>query len=250
MATTSHAQLEGLVTSSFANTKYITDCCETPVPPALDMYSHLTCLNTELNTKAMSSYQIFLATWAQLSGSGIAAPADSLARRPVASGARDDLTPVVGQWITRGSGNISEDSVKYGRLVQDVTLAFPHANVANVPNDPINHIIQPDDLQGRGEYLVEASVPAPTVNVLCAGLSEEEIKPLIYRIEGEPKHPGEVRPAVDHLFDFNQSLDRDPLTPPPQFPKVPIYYNTIVNYSVTCGHRLYTFLPGHHHLTL
>ena len=34
--------------------------------------------------------------------------------------------------------------------------------------------------QGLGEYTVQASVPSPVVNVLCAGMNIDEMAPMVY----------------------------------------------------------------------
>ena len=46
--------------------------------------------------------------------------------------------------------------------------------------DPINGILQPSDLSGVGEYRLAASAVSPAVNVLCVGMTEEELAPLVY----------------------------------------------------------------------
>lgn len=34
--------------------------------------------------------------------------------------------------------------------------------------------------QGLGEYSIQASVPSPGVNVLCANMSSDEMAPMVY----------------------------------------------------------------------
>lgn len=34
--------------------------------------------------------------------------------------------------------------------------------------------------QGLGEYTVQASVPSPVINVLCAGMNIDEMAPMVY----------------------------------------------------------------------
>lgn len=46
--------------------------------------------------------------------------------------------------------------------------------------DPTNEILQPSDLSGVGEYRLAASAVSPALNVLCVGMTEKELAPLVY----------------------------------------------------------------------
>jgi hypothetical protein len=59
-------------------------------------------------------------------------------------------------------------------------MAMHHAGVMSAVRNPINQILQPEDLNGLGEYDIVASVPSPAINVLCASASAEELAPIIY----------------------------------------------------------------------
>lgn len=99
--------------------------------------------------------------------------------------------------------------------------------------------------QGLGEYFIRASVPSPVLNVLCAAMSEEELKPIVYNLW--PSHNKTTAPeatqwpkpdiprvsetewlnktVVDEVFGFGQKYNRRH----PVFPKLPLPYNTILN---------------------
>jgi hypothetical protein len=106
-------------------------------------------------------------------------------------------------------------------------MAMPHANLFNAVREPRNHILQPVDLQGSGEYYVQASLPAPTVNVLCVGMSSKELSPLIVNVTDATTYiPNST--IVDEIFGWdNQST--------PYFPKLPIEYNSIVHIPPAWG---------------
>lgn len=90
-----------------------------------------------------------------------------------------------------------------------------------------------------------ASVPSPTVNVLCASMEEEELAPMVFslwpgsngsdtKISGWPLkvdipvYPDWLnRTAVDDLFGFGPKYGRRH----PVFPKLPIEYNSVLNGS-------------------
>jgi len=99
--------------------------------------------------------------------------------------------------------------------------------------------------QGLGEYFLEASVPAPVVNVLCAAMTSEELSPMI--VTSWPAYnttPFNVTKwptgydipdnsswlnatAVDDVFGFGEKYGRRS----PIFPIIPDAYNTLLNYT-------------------
>lgn len=161
--------------------------------------------------------------------------------RPNPSATMHDNTTVVGSWIE--VKNMTELSRKHGRMINNVTAAMPHAGVFAAARNPINNIRQPKDLSGYGEYHIGASVPSPAVNVLCVGMTSDEIAPLIYNQwpdieefnattwnfelpDDIPKYPNWLnRTVVDDIFDFGKERGQRP----PIFPKLPLEFNTIMN---------------------
>ena len=95
-----------------------------------------------------------------------------------------------------------------------------------------------------GRYDIEASVPSPVVNVLCASVSEKDIAPLVYNEWPNKNATGfnsSLWPAcpdiptgpdwhnstvVDDLFGFGVAKYN---RIPPIFPKLPLAYNTVLN---------------------
>lgn len=200
-----------------------------------------TCLQIEHAGQGFHNFQSYLSSWGAISANGnTSLTGDSLAQRPPPFAMLYDNTTVIGQWITPNSENITTDSKQHQRLVQNVTMAMPHANLVQAVGDSRNHILQPrnlegstGELQGFGEYSVMASVPVPAINVLCVGLSGDELKPLIHEnvTLGPPYANATV---VDDLFRFSESYG-DYRQPAPYFPKAPLPYNTIVNASRNWG---------------
>ncbi|RMZ77162.1 hypothetical protein DV737_g4494, partial [Chaetothyriales sp. CBS 132003] len=235
---TQHRVLGGKVAASFANSPYLESTCQTPINIALEDPSdgETTCLQISYAAQAYHDFQTYFANWGRLIETGNTSNLLSLSARPPPPAMLNDNITVIGQWITPSGENITRDSLKWGRLVENTTMAMPHANVVNAAKDPSNHILQPSELEGSGEYYLSASVPAPILNMLCVGLSEVELEPLVYNNTAGPKPPGEIETtAVDNIFGFNQSLLISPLKPPPQFPVMPADYNTIINASTTYG---------------
>lgn len=62
--------------------------------------------------------------------------------RPDPVGLLYDNTTVTGSWL--GAENMTELSDRYGRIINNITMAMPHAGVFAAARDPINRIRQPD----------------------------------------------------------------------------------------------------------
>ena len=103
--------------------------------------------------------------------------------------------------------------------------------------------------QGLGEYYMNASIPSPIVNVLCANMTQEELLPMVYSDWPDEYRSNKTNPdtnswpgsydlslfpnstskAVDELFDFDGSQKH------PIFPKRPLPFNTVLNSTVVYG---------------
>ncbi|KAG7147544.1 hypothetical protein HYQ46_003599 [Verticillium longisporum] len=83
-------------------------------------------------------------------------------------------------WIESEFGDPAASFEDHGRIINNVTLAMPHPGVYEAAINPVNAILQPDDLSDVGEYTIRASVVSPSVNVLCVNMEEKELAPLIY----------------------------------------------------------------------
>jgi hypothetical protein len=237
--------LFGKVSAAFANSTFLAGTCPTPIDANVDPIKGTTCLQIEHAGQAYHNYQIYMDGWSRLVAGGNRSGVE-YATRPPPIGVMYENTTVQGQWITPSRENITADSTT--RLVQNITMAMPHTNVFHAARDRVNDIMQPQDLnQGNGQYTIKASVPAPAVNILCAGVTEDDIASLIYvkwptnngtfnantwaikapsdmiRI---PDYPNAT--AIDDLFDFGPTAG-DARQRAPIFPKLPLPYNTLVN---------------------
>ena len=228
-----HAVLSGTVATAFANTQFLSQNCDTPVTEIMDPdNSGLTCLQIDYAGQSYHDFSTWLGEWDEFTKSGNATPSSSLTGRPLPFAMLYDNTTVTGQWITPNQENVTKDSELRGRYVENITMAMPHTNIFNAVREPRNHIPQPQDLQGQGEYEISGSLPAPALNVLCVSMTTEELEPLIYNATGDG--PRQVMPptAVDDLFDFGNETWQQPAA---QFAKIPIPRNTVHNSSEPWG---------------
>jgi hypothetical protein len=221
----------GLVTVKYAWPDYVAEQCETPIQSGDDSNSGTTCLQIEHAGQSFHNFAQYLATWTSIADTGNSSSTD-LNERPVPVGMLYDNTTVTGSWVE--IRNTTENSISAGRIVNNVTLAMPHSGIFDAARDSKNSIMQPEDPEGLGEYSIFASLPSPSVNVLCAGISQDELKPFI-RTEWPnstiPYYPSPLnKTAVDDIFGFGLRYGKNSVTrTPPIFPKYPIEYNTILN---------------------
>lgn len=79
--------------------------------------------------------------------------------------------------------------------------------------NPVNAILQPDDLSDVGEYTIRASVVSPSVNVLCVNMEETELAPLIYttwpNADTSPTGVGDQRIGSDNWRDDVPNMAKD-----------------------------------------
>jgi hypothetical protein len=67
--------------------------------------------------------------------------------RPNPVGLLYDNTTVIGSWMH--PHNMTELSARHGRIINNITMAMPHAGVFAAAREPINGIRQPQDMDVR-----------------------------------------------------------------------------------------------------
>ncbi|KAK2794883.1 hypothetical protein FQN51_000626 [Onygenales sp. PD_10] len=232
----------GRAMTDFANILYLQERCLTPIPHAIDPGEAAnTCLQLSHVGQSYHNYREYMTDWGRIANGGQENSTDLKLRIPP-GGTWNDNTTIQGSWIH--VQDTAEASRKHGRTINNVTVAMPHAGLLNASRDQINSLRQPDDFAGLGEFFLRASVVSPVVNVLCVGMTEEELIPIVYErwpntkldvsiwgtvnVTDIPAWPGSQgnKTAVDDLFEFGKEG-----LYPPIFPKFPPVYQTVVNGS-------------------
>lgn len=172
-------QMQGRVRSSYANAVYVKELCPSLFDPATDISAQESCLNVEFSGQSFRNLLSFMTDWTAISNNGTSRAA-TVGQRPVGTTLLYDNTTMSSSWIQTEHSNVTAQWVKYGRIVNNVTLAMPHPGVYTAAQDPINGILQPDDLAGVGEYAIRAGVVSPALNVMCVNMDKDELKPLVY----------------------------------------------------------------------
>ncbi|KAJ5698523.1 hypothetical protein N7462_000528 [Penicillium macrosclerotiorum] len=232
--------LFGKVFASFGNIDYLSLNCQTPITEAMDpLARNDTCLQLEHVGQAYHNYQQWLSKWSSVIASGNET-SEQLGKRPKPLGSLWDNTTITGSWIE--IKDMEELSSKYGRMVNNITMAMPHGGIPIAAMDAQNEIRQPQEASGEGKYSIEASVPSPTVNVLCVGMNKTELAPMIYSEwpnshfnatsysvsppDDIPRIPSWLnKTVVDDLFGFGEKFGQRP----PVFGTLPGENNTILN---------------------
>lgn len=169
--------LYNVVKTTYANPDYLAATCKTPITLAMDpTYYGSTCLAIQHAAEGFHNYQQYLASWsAYLNRGNLTTDLDG---RPKGVGLLYENTTVNGSWIHQT--DMKQASMQHNRIINNITLAFPHAGVFQAARNPFSDIEQPEDLDGLGSYNVRAAVPSPYLNVLCANAKRSELRPMIY----------------------------------------------------------------------
>ncbi|KAJ5936890.1 hypothetical protein N7466_003340 [Penicillium verhagenii] len=230
----------------FASPQWLQDNCTAP------LRNTTSCFALELAGQAYHDLDQYLQGWTALGNQ----TGTTLTSRPKPNTSLYDNTTITGSWIE--VQNMTELSQKYGRMVNNVTAAFPHGGLFRAARDPRNNIAQPEDFSGEGKYTLDASVAAPAVNVLCVGMTKEELSPLVYSAWNTSKpfdattwYDQDVatmtlfnHTVVDDLFGFEDinirfgSQDYD-TQGAPIFPEYPDAWNTIIDQKVNNSYAIY-----------
>lgn len=99
-----------------------------------------TCLTLENAAQGFNNYQQYMTDWTQVAQSGNGT--DVQMYRPPGVGLFLQNTTVNGSWIHVIDTKIL--SKQYNRVINNVTLAFPHVGVFQAARDPKSNILQPE----------------------------------------------------------------------------------------------------------
>lgn len=149
--------LHGVVKTSFANPNHLAESCQTPIMANADQYVGSTCLTIDSAAQGFHNYQQYMSAWAQVVHSGNGT--DNQAFRPKPVGLFLANTTLNGSWIH----NIDTKAVskQFNRVINNVTLAFPHVGVFQAARDPKSDILQPEVC--RVPSLARHQVPLCTI---------------------------------------------------------------------------------------
>ncbi|GME47110.1 hypothetical protein GTA08_BOTSDO00445 [Neofusicoccum parvum] len=231
--------LKADIVTEFANHMYLGYKCETPIPIKEDeTYRNATCLDISYAAQAYHDYQRFLSEW-DFRAKNKSTGTEKENRVPGYSQYKSEIQ-VNGTWldVTATEWN--------GHIINNVSLAMPHAGVLSASKDERNEILQPEELGGLGAYTLTASVPSPVIHVLCANMNRSELAPIVYTAWNyseeldAPTWPEQIdflsanssvnSTVVDDLFGWGKNGQTAPI-----FSRFPAEYNTVLNQTFFYG---------------
>ncbi|GKT50920.1 uncharacterized protein ColSpa_11101 [Colletotrichum spaethianum] len=246
--------LSGYILASYANPPFARESCQTPLrdndPAGVDTAGRA-CLEVQYAGQSYRNLMSFLGDWDAINRNGTSATVD-ISHRPVGTALLYDNTTLTSAWIEVEFSNMTKSFEDHGRIINNVTLAMPHPSVYDAATNPVNKILQPNDLSGVGEYAIKASVVSPALNVMCVNMSPDELAPLVYTewplgkinsndtlvpgqrigpLDWEQYVPGPSetewlnRTSVDNVFRWGEQYNRRP----PVFQLYPADFNMVTN---------------------
>jgi hypothetical protein len=248
--------LAGSVKANFASVLHMQELCETPITKTIDpLYSGTTCTQIEHAGLAYFNYQKYLADWNErVRNRNVTSEQE---KRPLGFGLLHENTTVAAQWIN--IVDTTKTSRELGRVINNVSLAMPHAGVYAAARAKRNGILQPEELNSEGTYRLEASVPSPVMKVLCVNLNEEELAPLVYETWNKEVVVNATtwvpellmanatttnKTVVDDIFGWTKQDEKTMIDYPPVFARYPKPFNTILNNTSGAFGRPAIYLLG------
>ncbi|KAF3008610.1 hypothetical protein E8E13_007951 [Curvularia kusanoi] len=232
--------LAGSVKADFASILHIQEMCQTPINKTVDPnYAGTTCTQIEHAGQGFFNYHKYLADWeSRIQARNFSSDQKT---RPLGFGLLYENTTVTAQWIN--IIDTTQKSRELGRVINNVSLAMPHAGVFAAARAQENGILQPEELDSEGTYTLEASVPSPVMKVLCVNLNRTELAPLVFATWGDYTvnattwtNVGLMANAtttnntvVDDIFGWTKQDKERMRDYPPVFPKYPLPFNTVLN---------------------
>jgi hypothetical protein len=137
-----HMSMQGFVRTSPSNVYYLGQNCGTPILIKDDSESANTCMQIQYAAQSYYNYQRYIADWSiiTIQGNGSSDPAE----RPKGFAMMFENTTVTAPWIDLNNSNVTVNSAKHGRIINNVTLALPHAGVPAACWNGANRILQPE----------------------------------------------------------------------------------------------------------
>ena len=135
--------LVGEVKTIFGNQSYQIDHCKTPVDTEDTPWDKgATCMEIEHSGQAYHNFMQYTPLWDTLNKTKPEG-SSNMKERPPPIGMLWDNTTVIGSWVAED--DMPEKSKIHKRIINNVTLAMPHAAVVNAAKHKNNTILQPYD---------------------------------------------------------------------------------------------------------
>ncbi|KAI1341730.1 hypothetical protein F5Y15DRAFT_413658 [Xylariaceae sp. FL0016] len=212
------------VRTSYANVPYIEAACA-----MVGNATGANCLDFKYNGDAYRAFLTYTKDWQ------IWNEADPSIRtsRPGSTVIMMDNTTLNSSWLSHYP-MVSEDN---GRVINNVTLAMPHAGLTSLYLDLWNsstEIVKPAQLTELGGYMISASVVSPAINVMCVNADESEVNYYVDPTLPTHRRDGLSIGPLDDVFQMGPKYEK---TFTPKFKMLTPPRNFVVNW--TPDHEFY-----------
>jgi len=132
--------MQGRVQTQFSNPTYMAKQCATPIRND-EVVSGTTCLQIEHAAQGYHNYQRYINFWSDIRrwGNGT----KDIKLRPQGFGLLHENTSITADWIN--SVDVAKTTNENeGRIINNVSLAMPHAGIFQAAREPRNGILQPE----------------------------------------------------------------------------------------------------------
>ncbi|KAI1869263.1 uncharacterized protein JN550_005893 [Neoarthrinium moseri] len=210
--------IHGYAWASWANIYYIKSTCPAIGSAFGDDYEYpWACLQIKFNGDSYRNLMAFLETWQN----GTKATA-VLSDRPPARAIIYGNTTLTSTWL-----DVYEPAeIVDGRLINNVTLAMPHAGVSSLYSEKtsaLTRLFQPTRNEDFGGYQVQAAVVSPVINVMCVNTFKKELEPLVD--DSRKIEQTTDATSLDELFQWGKKYSRYR----PAFTKLPMAHNLVTD---------------------
>lgn len=173
-----HQELQGFVRTSYANAGYLSQSCQSLLEKEDELHHAESCLGVQFSGQSYRDLLGFMSRWEARQKDG--GSSERISNRPAGSTLLYDNTTLWASWIEMEHSNVTAQWEEKGRIINNVTMAYPHPGLYAAATHSQNGILQPADLGGVGEYSIHAGVTSPAINVMCVNMAREELEPLVY----------------------------------------------------------------------
>ncbi|RSL87118.1 hypothetical protein CEP51_002411 [Fusarium floridanum] len=191
-------------------------------------FAFFNCLILQFSSQSSHDLYSYLTDWNNTDTTGL-----EFVDRPAGSTMVDNNVTMQASWVDAKYKDVPELYKKWGRIVDNATIALPHPRVWEAFRSPANGILQPEDLGGLGGINMKARVSSPTLNALCVNMDGNELQPIVTeswpgddknaseRMQERRAEPGST--VVDEIFGWADEGGRGR----PQFDKYPETYGLL-----------------------
>lgn len=136
-----HQELQGYVRTSYANAGYLSQTCQSLLEDEDEDHHAESCLSVQFSGQSYRDLLGFMSRWEMRQKDNLVS--ERLSNRPAGSTLLYDNTTLWASWIEMEHSNITAQWEENGRIINNVTMAYPHPGLYAAATHRQNGILQP-----------------------------------------------------------------------------------------------------------